>query len=147
MTDYIEPPSVILLFVHSSWFCSCYKSKLKCSIYTLDSIMEMLRFIILVINYSQLVITYVSSLTENLWLLLLYHHVTSFLCSFINSFSNIIDENLAIRRWASTYCLQLGAISMKPSTSTMKGTPSFFRLEYQSAAASWSLFKRTCGRA
>jgi hypothetical protein len=30
--------------------------------------------------------------------------------------------------------LQLGAFSMKPSTSIMKGTPSFMRLEYQSAA-------------
>jgi hypothetical protein len=28
--------------------------------------------------------------------------------------------------------LQLGAFSMKPSTSIMKGTPSFLRLEYQS---------------
>jgi hypothetical protein len=28
--------------------------------------------------------------------------------------------------------LQLGAFSMKPSTSIMKGTPSFVRLEYQS---------------
>jgi hypothetical protein len=28
--------------------------------------------------------------------------------------------------------LQLGAFSMKPSTSIMKGTPSFIRLEYQS---------------
>jgi hypothetical protein len=29
--------------------------------------------------------------------------------------------------------LQLGAFSMKPSTSIMKGTPSFLRLEYQSS--------------
>jgi len=29
--------------------------------------------------------------------------------------------------------LQLGAFSMKPSTSIMKGTPSFIRLEYQSS--------------
>ena len=28
--------------------------------------------------------------------------------------------------------LQLGAFSMKPSTSIMKGTPTFLRLEYQS---------------
>jgi hypothetical protein len=32
--------------------------------------------------------------------------------------------------------LQLGAFSMKPSTSIMKGTPSFIRLEYQSTATS-----------
>jgi len=31
--------------------------------------------------------------------------------------------------------LQLGAFSMKPSTSIMKGTPSFIRLEYQSTTA------------
>jgi hypothetical protein len=30
--------------------------------------------------------------------------------------------------------LQLGAFSMKQSTSIMKGTPSFIRLEYQSTA-------------
>jgi len=29
--------------------------------------------------------------------------------------------------------LQLGTFSMKPSTSIMKGTPSFIRLEYQSS--------------
>ena len=32
--------------------------------------------------------------------------------------------------------LQLGAFSMKPSTSIMKGTPSFLRLEYQSTTTS-----------
>ena len=32
--------------------------------------------------------------------------------------------------------LQLGAFSMKPSTSIMKGTPTFIRLEYQSIATS-----------
>ena len=32
--------------------------------------------------------------------------------------------------------LQLGAFSMKPSTSIMKGTPSFIRLEYQSTTTS-----------
>jgi hypothetical protein len=32
--------------------------------------------------------------------------------------------------------LQLGAFSMKPSTSIMKRTPSFLRLEYQSIATS-----------
>jgi hypothetical protein len=31
--------------------------------------------------------------------------------------------------------LQLGAFSMKPSTSIMKGTPSFLRLEYQGTTA------------
>jgi hypothetical protein len=31
--------------------------------------------------------------------------------------------------------LQLGAFSMKPSTSIMKGTPSFLRLEYQSTTS------------
>jgi hypothetical protein len=31
--------------------------------------------------------------------------------------------------------LQLGAFNMKPSTSIMKGTPSFLRLEYQSTAS------------
>jgi hypothetical protein len=32
--------------------------------------------------------------------------------------------------------LQLGAFSMKPSISIMKGTPSFVRLEYQGTAGS-----------